>query len=86
MEGIFDAVVAVVAEAETRGRRIGAGRPRVDAGRHARQLSKAEKARRADFVVRNDGTMEELEDAVREVLKGRLGGQSCAANAVTSRD
>jgi dephospho-CoA kinase len=72
IEGIFDAVVAVVAEEETRGRRVGARRPRAQAGRHTRQLSQAEKARRADFVVRNDGTMEELEDAMREVLKGHL--------------
>jgi dephospho-CoA kinase len=37
-------------------------------GREARQLSQEEKASRADHVVRNDGTLEELERAMAAVL------------------
>ena len=36
--------------------------------RTARQLSQDEKAQKADYVVRNDGTVEELEIKLSEVL------------------
>jgi dephospho-CoA kinase len=65
----FDATVAVVADEETRRRRAGDRGHRGLAGRTARQLSQEEKAQRADFVVRNDGTLEELEQSMREVLE-----------------
>lgn len=68
IEDAFDATIAVVAEEETRGRRAQERGHRGLAGRTARQLSQEEKARRADFVVRNDGTLEELEQSMREVL------------------
>jgi dephospho-CoA kinase len=60
MEGAFDATVAVVADEDVRAERAGArGHAAVDA-RAAAQLSQEEKAQRADFVVRNDGTLDEL--------------------------
>jgi dephospho-CoA kinase len=68
IEGIFDAVVAVVAEEETRRRRAAARGHRAQAGRTTRQLPQSEKARRADFVVQNDGTLEDLEEEMRSVL------------------
>jgi dephospho-CoA kinase len=68
IEGIFDATVAVVADEETRRRRAEARGHRAQAGRTTRQLPQAEKARRADFVVRNDGSLEDLEESMRRVL------------------
>jgi dephospho-CoA kinase len=48
----------------------GAGERGTDAleGRAARQLSQAEKAARATYVVRNDGTVEELEAALGQLI------------------
>ena len=68
MEGIYDATIAVVADEEVRARRAAArGHHGVDE-RAARQLSQDEKAARATFVVRNDGTIDELEARLSEVL------------------
>jgi dephospho-CoA kinase len=69
IEDAFDATVAVVAKEETRVRRAQERDHRGLAGRTARQLSQDEKARRADFVVRNDGTLEDLERSMREVIE-----------------
>ena len=69
MEDAFDATVAIVAADELRDARLrerGQGRL---AGREARQLDQAEKERRADHVIRNDATLEELESEVRKVIK-----------------
>ena len=75
MEGAFDATVAVVADDEIREARLrDRGQSGLE-GREARQLSQDEKALRADHVVRNDGTLEDLEQAVREVLE-QVGGES----------
>jgi dephospho-CoA kinase len=41
--------------------------------RHARQLPQEEKAQRATYVVRNDGTVGELEAQLSDVL-GKLRG------------
>jgi dephospho-CoA kinase len=69
MEGAFDATVAVVADDEIRDRRLRErGQPGLE-GREARQLDQDEKAARADHVVRNDGTLEELEMRLAEVLE-----------------
>ena len=77
IEGAFDATLAVVADEELRAARAaGRGHEGV-AGRGARQLSQGEKARRADYVINNDGTIRDLEAAVGEVLaalRDRLGG------------
>jgi dephospho-CoA kinase len=38
-------------------------------GREGRQLDQAEKERRADHVIRNDASLEELESEVRKVIQ-----------------
>ena len=68
MDALFDATIAVVADDETRARRhAGRGLGAFDE-RTARQLPQADKARRADFVVANSGTLDELEQALTEVV------------------
>ena len=67
-EAAFDATVAVIAKEELRHERAAARDHRALGGRQARQLSQQEKAGRADYVVRNDGTLEQLEQAMKEVL------------------
>jgi dephospho-CoA kinase len=60
MDKAFDHTIAVVAEEEVRAARADdRGHAAVDSRTQA-QLSQDEKAQRADFVVRNDGTVEEL--------------------------
>lgn len=67
-EAIYDATIAVVSDEELRRERAAArGHASVDE-RAARQLSQEEKARRATFVVRNDGTVQELEQELSAVL------------------
>jgi len=67
-EAVFDATVAVVAAEEVRrGRAEARGHALVDE-REARQLSQAEKAERADHVVANDGTVEDLERALSALI------------------
>jgi dephospho-CoA kinase len=64
MEGVFDTTVAVVASDEVRRERAAErGHALVDE-REARQLAQAEKASRAEHVVENDGSVEDL---VREL-------------------
>lgn len=68
MEDAFDETVAVVADDEIRDTRL---RERDQAGlegREERQLDQAEKVRRADHVVRNDGSLEELDREVNELI------------------
>lgn len=61
MDGVFDTTVAVVAGEEVRRERAQArGHTLVDE-REARQLAQAEKASRAEHVVENDGSVEDLE-------------------------
>jgi dephospho-CoA kinase len=67
-EGRFDRVVVVTAADELRRKRAGS---RIDE-REERLISDEEKMRRADFVIRNDGSMEELEASVAEVWKELL--------------
>jgi dephospho-CoA kinase len=68
MDGIYDATIAVVAdEAVRRDRAAARGHEAVDE-RAARQLTQDEKARRATFVVRNDGTEADLERELSGVL------------------
>jgi dephospho-CoA kinase len=68
MEGAFDRTIAVVADDALRAERIGRRGHAGVASRESRQLDQHEKARRADFAVRNDGTVEELERALSQVL------------------
>jgi len=73
MEKLYDATIAVVSEERVRHQRAAErGHALVDE-RAARQLSQEEKAGRATFVVRNDGTEEELEGELSMVLD-KLGG------------
>ena len=68
MEGAYDATIAVIADEEVRAERAGArGHHGVDE-RAARQLTQDEKASRATHVVRNDGSIEELERKLSDVL------------------
>jgi dephospho-CoA kinase len=71
IEGAFDATVAVVADEELRASRAEARGHEAVEGRAGRQLSQDEKAARADHVIRNDGSLADLERAVGELL-GRL--------------
>ena len=71
LDGLYDATIAIVADESVRAQRAGArGHEAVDE-RAARQLSQEEKARRATFAVRNDGSVEDLEARLSEVL-GKL--------------
>ena len=77
MEGAFDATVAVVAADETRASRAGLRGTELLEARSERQLPQPEKAARADHVITNDGSLEDLERQVSE-LAGLLAGQSRA--------
>jgi dephospho-CoA kinase len=67
-EGVYDATIAVVSDEAVRRERAAArGHSSLDE-RAARQLSQEEKARRATFVVRNDGSERDLERELSSVL------------------
>lgn len=68
LEGIYDATIAVVADEPTRQRRAAGRGHALLEERGTRQLSQQEKARRATFVVRNDGTEEDLLRELSAVL------------------
>ena len=66
---VFDTTVAVVTDDEVRRERAAArGHALVDE-REARQLTQPEKAERAEHVVANDGSVEELEEALSALLE-----------------
>jgi dephospho-CoA kinase len=68
MESAFDATIAVVADESLRSARAAArGHAAVDE-RTGRQLPQSEKADRADFTVRNDGSLEELKETLSRVI------------------
>ena len=68
MEAAFDHTIAVVADEDVRERaRPRRGHEAVDE-RTGRQLSQDEKSQRADFAVRNDGTLEELKAELAAIL------------------
>ena len=68
MEGVFDRTIAVVAEEGVRERRAAARGHASVAERTGRQLTQAEKAEKADFTVRNDGSLAELRESLSHVL------------------
>jgi dephospho-CoA kinase len=72
MEALFDKTIVVVADEDLRAERAGARGHELVEARVARQLTQDEKAQRADFVVRNDGTVDDLEAKLSDVLE-RLG-------------
>ena len=72
MEGVFDHTVAVVADEAVRADRAASrGHAGVES-RAGRQLSQDEKAQRAEFVVRNDGSLQELREELSRLL-ARIG-------------
>jgi dephospho-CoA kinase len=72
MDAAFDKTIAVVADEAVREERAGARGHEGVASRTARQLPQEEKAQRADFAIRNDGTLDELGEKLSDVL-ARMG-------------
>jgi dephospho-CoA kinase len=68
MEGMYDATIAIVAPEPLREQRAASRGHALTDERAARQLSQEEKAQRATFVVRNDGTEEDLRRELSAVL------------------
>jgi dephospho-CoA kinase len=76
IEGAFDATIAVITDEALRAERAGGRDHRAVEGRDARQLTQEEKAARADFVVRNDGSRAELEQGMAAVMDKLRRGRS----------
>jgi dephospho-CoA kinase len=74
MEDAFDATVAVVAADDVRDARLRERGQGGLEGREARQFDQEEKARRADLVIRNDASLQELESEVKRVIE-QLSGE-----------
>lgn len=68
MDAAYDATIAVVAPEQLREERAGGRGHAAVAERTARQLSQEEKAARATYVVVNDGSVEQLEQRLSDVL------------------
>jgi dephospho-CoA kinase len=68
MEGVYDATIAIVAPEALREQRAGARGHAAVAERSSRQLSQEEKAARATYAVVNDGSVDQLEQRLSEVL------------------
>jgi len=68
LEGAFDATVAVIADEALRAERAGARGHALLDERTARQLGQDEKSARATYVVRNDGTREQLVAMLSPIL------------------
>ena len=77
MDRLFDATVAVVADDETRASRAGLRGTDLLEARSDRQLSQDEKARRADYVIANDGSLADLEGHIADLTQ-RLTQRSTA--------
>jgi dephospho-CoA kinase len=69
MEDAFDATVAVVADDAVRDARLRDRGQGGLGGREERQLDQAEKERRADHVIRNDASLDELESQVHRLIE-----------------
>jgi dephospho-CoA kinase len=68
MDSVFDTTIAVVADEPLRAERANARGHAAVAERVGRQLTQQEKADRASYVVRNDGTRGELKAELSHVL------------------
>jgi dephospho-CoA kinase len=68
MEGVFDRTIAVVADEAVRERRAAARGHASVAERAGRQLPQTEKAEKADYTVRNDGSLTELRECLSRLL------------------
>jgi len=73
MAPVFDTTIAVIASDEVRRSRAEARGHALVGEREARQLAQEEKAARADHVIENDGTLEDLEERL-SALVAKLGG------------
>jgi dephospho-CoA kinase len=73
MEPVFDTTVAVVASDEVRRSRAEARGHALVGEREARQLAQEEKAARAEHVIENDGSLEDLERRLSALVE-KLGG------------
>jgi dephospho-CoA kinase len=69
MEKVFDTTVAVVSSDEVRRARAQARGHALVGEREARQLAQGEKAARAAHVIENDGTVEDLEQALSALVE-----------------
>ena len=68
MEGAFDTTIAIVTSDGVRRARAEARGHALVGEREARQLAQEEKSARADHVVRNDGSLEDLERTLAALL------------------
>jgi dephospho-CoA kinase len=68
MDAVFDATIAVIAPESLREVRAAARGHASLAERSGRQLSQEEKAARANFIVRNEGSLDDLQAALADVL------------------
>jgi dephospho-CoA kinase len=68
MEAAFDRTIAVVADEAVRAERAGRRGHEGLEGRTSAQLTQDEKSQRADFAVRNDGSLAELEEKLSRLL------------------
>jgi dephospho-CoA kinase len=68
MDSVFDHTIAIVADEAVRAERAVARGHAAVAERAGRQLSQEEKSQRADFTIRNDGTIDELKQSLSSVL------------------
>jgi dephospho-CoA kinase len=68
MDGVFDTTVAVIASDPVRRARAEARGHTLVGEREARQLAQDEKASRAEHVVENEGTIEDLERALSTLV------------------
>jgi dephospho-CoA kinase len=68
MDAAFDATIAVVADEAVRAERAGARGHASVTERTGRQLTQEEKAHRANYEVRNDGSLNELRETLSRVL------------------
>jgi dephospho-CoA kinase len=73
IDGLYDATIAVISDERVRRERAAARGHALADERSARQFSQEEKARRATYVVRNDGSQEDLQRELSAVLD-KLGG------------
>jgi dephospho-CoA kinase len=73
LDGLYDATIAVISDERVRRERAAARGHALADERSGRQLSQEAKARRATYVVRNDGSEEDLQRELSAVLD-KLGG------------
>lgn len=68
IEGLFDVTLSIVAEEGLCKQRIGSKGVKAVEGRIERQIGQMEKAKRSDYVIGNNGTFEELEAFIQDII------------------